>query len=240
MRVLRNPPLYKKAAASILERIQNKEFTSVNLPSEDNLAELLGTSKHTVREALAELASQSYISRRHGFGNVILNSVVDTKFRIDANMNFLKILMQAGYKTNIEYSSLRLENKSFSDLENNDYIVYDELVFANDDVASSHIINIPAKLFPDDFNINITHEKASFNLLDMLGYYNLHSIVEFIPELVDKRTAQLFSIEAKTPINTWEEYIYDQEDNLVCITKIRFNPKLFKLRMVRQDFKNIY
>ncbi len=239
MKVLRNPPLYKKVAAAILERIQKKNFPTTNLPSEENLAELLGTSKHTVREALADLSSHSYISRRHGHGNVILNSVVDTKFRIDSNMNFLNILEQAGYKTCIEYSQLRLEKKYFENQSFKSYYVYDEIVKANDKIASFHNINIPTELFPEEFNLNIDIDKASFNILDNLGFYVLHSIVEFIPEIVDENTAELFSIEPGYPINTWKEYIHDQEDRLVCITKIRFNPKLFKLKMVRKDFKTI-
>jgi len=242
MKVLKNPPLYKKVAGAILDKIQKREFDSSTLPSEESLKEQLGTSKHTIREALAELASLSYISRRHGHGNVILNSVVNTTFRIDANMNFFKILEQAGYETSIEYTNLHLENTNFPDNPDcieEDYYVYNEIVKADNKVASFHNIYIPVRLFPPNFNLGMELEKDLFDFLASYGVYSLHSIVEFIPEIVDDQTAQLFSIEPNTPINTWEEYIYDQEDRLVCITKIRFNPKLFKLRMVRKDFKSI-
>ena len=237
MKVLKNPPLYKKVAGAILDRIHKKDFQASTLPSEESLSEILGTSKHTVREALAELASLSYISRRHGHGNVILNSVVDTKFRIDANMNFFKILEQAGYTTSIEFSNLRREMKTFSNCPEEEYYVYDELVRADDKIACFHNIYIPARLFPADFNLNMKLEKDLFNFLATYGVYSLHSIVEFIPEIVDDVTAELFSIPQNTPINTWDEYIHDQDDRLVCITKIRFNPEIFKLKMVRKDFK---
>lgn len=237
MKVLKNPPLYKKVAGAILDRIHKKDFPASTLPSEESLSEILGTSKHTVREALAELASLSYISRRHGHGNVILNSVVDTKFRIDANMNFFKILEQAGYTTRIEFSNLRRETRDFPNCPEEDYLVYDEIVRGDEKVACFHNIYIPARLFPDDFNIKMKLEKDLFNFLATYGVYSLHSIVEFIPEIIDDSTAELFSISPNTPINTWDEYIHDQEDRLVCITKIRFNPEIFKLKMVRKDFK---
>ncbi|MDD2371219.1 MAG: GntR family transcriptional regulator [Firmicutes bacterium] len=239
MKVLKNPPLYKKVAGAILDRIQKRDFDSPTLPSEESLSDLLGTSKHTIREALAELASLSYISRRHGHGNVILNSVIDTTFRIDANMNFFKILEQAGHETSIEYTNLRMENRQFTSCSEEDYYFYNEIVKGDDKVASFHDIYIPVRLLPSNFNLDTKLDKGLFDFLATYGVYSLHSIVEFIPEIVDDTTAQLFSIEPNTPINTWEEYIYDQEDRLVCITKIRFNPELFKLRMVRKDFKTI-
>lgn len=230
MKVFKNPPLYKKVAGAILDMIQKKTWKGTTLPSEESLSELLGTSKHTIREALAELASLSYISRRHGHGNVILESVVDMKFRIDADMSFFKILEQAGFKRKIEFSPLRLEE---------DYFVYDETIMADDQVASFHTIRILRKFFPEDFDLDTPLEKDLFKFLAENGVYTLHSIVEFIPELVDDRTAELFGIEKNTPINTWDEHIYDQDDRLVCIAKIHFNPSIFRLRMVRKDFKNI-
>jgi DNA-binding GntR family transcriptional regulator len=163
--------------------------------------------------------------------------VVDTKFRIDANMNFFKILEQAGYVTNISFSSIRMEKKTFPDCLEEEYYVYDEIVSADDKVASFHNIYIPKRLLPDDFNINIKLDQDLFNLLATHGVYSLHSIVEFIPEVVSDELVKLFVIKPKSPINTWEEYIHDQDDRLVCITKIRFNPEIFKLKMVRKDFK---
>lgn len=239
MKVLKNPPLYKKVAGAILDRIHKKDFLASTLPSEESLSEILGTSKHTVREALAELASLSYISRRHGHGNVILNSVVETKYRIDANMNFFKILEQAGYGTSIEFSNLRIESRTFPNIEDEKYYVYDEIIRADDKVACFHNIYVPHRLFPDDLNLDMKLEKDLFNFLATYGVYSLHSIVEFIPEIIDDTTAELFSIQPATPINTWDEYIHDQDDRLVCITKIRFNPEIFKLKMVRKDFKAI-
>ncbi len=237
MKILKNQPLYKKVAESILESIYNNEFSDDLLPSEENLSITIGTSKHTIREALAELSSLSYISRRHGHGNVILNSVVATKFRIDANMNFFKILEQAGFVTSISFSSLRVERRSFPDCLEEEYYVYDEIVRADEEVASFHNIYIPKRLFPEDFNLNMKLDQDLFNLLATYGVYSLHSIVEFLPEVVTDELADLFAIELHSPINTWEEYIHDQDDRFVCITKIRFNPKIFKLKMVRKDFK---
>lgn len=238
MKVLKSPPLYKKVAAAILERINKKEFPGSILPSEESLSEITGTSKHTIREALAELASLSFISRRHGHGNVILNSVVDTKFRIDANMNFFDILGQAGYKTSIAFDNLRKEIHEFPNCPEEEYYAYEETVRGDDNIASFHNIHIPTRLFPDGISLDMKLDKDLFSFLATYGVYSLHSIVEFIPEIADENVTNLFSLEPNTPINTWEEYIYDQDDRLVCITKISFNPGIFKLRMVRKDFKS--
>ena len=142
MRITKNPPLYKKVASNILKRINNKEFKDSILPSEESLAESTMTSKHTIREAISELSSLSYISRRHGHGNVILNSVVDTQFRIDANMNLLKILEHAGYETSIENKNLRKETVDFPNCDYKDFYIYDEIIKSN----MEEIFGIPLKL----------------------------------------------------------------------------------------------
>lgn len=240
MRIKKNPPLYKKVASSILERIYNKEFKDSILPSEESLSESTMTSKHTVREALAELSSLSYISRRHGHGNIILNSVVDTKFRIDANMNLLNILEQAGYETKIEFKNLRKEEKNFDNIIDREFYVYDEVITGNDVVASYHNIYIPTNLIEnmEELDEHLKNNQDLFEVLASYRIYSHHSIVEFIPELPVDTINKLFSLKPNTPINTWDEYIHDEKDKLVAITKIRFNPNIFKLRMIRKNFKD--
>jgi DNA-binding GntR family transcriptional regulator len=152
-------------------------------------------------------------------------------------MNFFKILEQAGYKTSIEFSNLRVESRTFPNIEEEEYYVYDEIVRGDDKIACFHNIYVPTRLFTKELSLDMKLEKDLFNFLATYGVYSLHSIVEFIPEIVDDTTAELFSIKPDTPINTWDEYIHDQDDRLVCITKIRFNPEIFKLKMVRKDFK---
>src|SRR5690348_8283929 len=65
-------PRYRTIAADLSRRIENQEFMpGTLLPSEADLASQFGVTRMTVRQALAGLAAQGVIERRHGHGTVV-------------------------------------------------------------------------------------------------------------------------------------------------------------------------
>src|SRR4249920_2605633 len=67
-----NVPRYRRIAASIERDIELGQFAPGSLlPSEADLAVQFGVTRMTVRQALAGLAAQGRIERRHGHGTVV-------------------------------------------------------------------------------------------------------------------------------------------------------------------------
>src|SRR4051812_48400777 len=65
-------PRYRTIAADLSRRIESQEFPPGSLlPSEADLASQFGVTRMTVRQALAGLAAQGIIERRHGHGTVV-------------------------------------------------------------------------------------------------------------------------------------------------------------------------
>jgi GntR family transcriptional regulator len=65
-------PRYRSIAAELGRRIDAQEFLpGTLLPSEADLASEFGVTRMTVRQALAGLAAQGIIERRHGHGTVV-------------------------------------------------------------------------------------------------------------------------------------------------------------------------
>lgn len=239
MPLIQGIPLYKRIASEILKQIKSKKYIKDTLPSEENLAANMGVSKHTIREALAELTSLSYISKRHGIGNKIIKSVLDTQFRIDANMNFIQLLHRSGYDTHLEQMNFRTCRKILRGFEMQEYYAYDEILYANDIPATQHHIYIPKGVFSDLTELNQCPEISLFDLFLEHQIVAHHSIVDFVATLTDDKTKSLFHLPELKAINTWEEVIFDNNDHMICITKIKFNPTYFPLRMVRKDFEII-
>lgn len=73
------------------------------LPRETVLSEKLGISRTQLRDALAELESEGFITRRHGVGTVINRHVLQVKNRMDIETEFLEIIRQNGYRPAISY-----------------------------------------------------------------------------------------------------------------------------------------
>ncbi|MEI7885009.1 MAG: GntR family transcriptional regulator [Clostridia bacterium] len=237
MTIVRSIPLYKKVSSEILKQINKSSFPNNTLPSEEQLSASLGTSKHTVREALAELKSQVYISKRHGIGNTLIRSVLNTQFRIDANMNFIQLLSRAGYAVTLEQSNFRIENLTMLGFQEQNFYAYDEIMYADNKPATTHHMYIPVAIFGQE---DVLTECPRCSLFDVFSQHQItafHSIVEFVPEIADQETSNLFSLHLPSVINTWDEIIYDQNDRPICCTKLRFHPQIFPLRMVRRDFE---
>ncbi|CAM3345203.1 GntR family transcriptional regulator [Deinococcus deserti] len=65
-------PVYLQVASGIAQRIRDGELERGSaLPSERELASSLGVSRVTVRQALAQLAEQGLLTRRHGSGTFV-------------------------------------------------------------------------------------------------------------------------------------------------------------------------
>ncbi len=68
------------------------------LPRESVLAEKLGISRTQLRDILASLEREGFITRRHGVGTVINRHVLNAYTRMDIEIEFLDMIRQSGYQ----------------------------------------------------------------------------------------------------------------------------------------------
>lgn len=72
---------YRQVLAALIEEIQGGTWgVGEKLPTEAALVEKFGVSRNTVREALRELQSLGYLSKRRGMRSVVLRSRLDSRF----------------------------------------------------------------------------------------------------------------------------------------------------------------
>lgn len=73
------------------------------LPRESVLAEKLGISRTQLRDILASLEREGFITRRHGVGTIINRHVLEATARMDIEVEFLDMIRQSGYKAEVAY-----------------------------------------------------------------------------------------------------------------------------------------
>jgi GntR family transcriptional regulator len=73
--ISRKQPLYDQLVDLLHEKIENEMGAGDMLPSERELCETYGLSRTTVRLALAELERQGLVTRQHGRGTFVSDSV---------------------------------------------------------------------------------------------------------------------------------------------------------------------
>lgn len=103
------PSLPDQARDSIIRYIKTMDLgASRRLPGEEELCELLGVSRITVRTALNELASQGLVTRRQGRGTFVNAAALNIKVPFNPVSELTAIIHQSGFSPSVRVSSIRL------------------------------------------------------------------------------------------------------------------------------------
>lgn len=234
-------PLYMKAKEAIIQMIRNGEFPENRLPPEDELAEKLGISRATIREALMILAREGVVSKKHGVGNFVHPSALENRMRIDLISDIAGLLRASGY-------SVALEHRDFREEEMTEYIAeklklptttgrlytFTRLYLADSRVAVFITIRIPKAYVVKD----IRKLPAASTIVEVLqtccNAEVSHSILTFQPLLSDAQLVEAFALTEVQPVISWEELFFDIFDRRICFNTIIFNPQIVQLSMLRK------
>ena len=88
----------KAIRAQLLASMRTGEYAQCQrLPRESLLCVKLGISRTQLRDILASLEREGFITRRHGVGTVINRHVLDVQTRMDIEVEFLDMIRQNGF-----------------------------------------------------------------------------------------------------------------------------------------------
>jgi GntR family transcriptional regulator len=98
MKKIKRRSLSSQARDEILELILNDEYKFMDqLPSEQDLADQLGVSRNTIREAIRLLESDGYVIARHGVGTFVIRNMDSIRTNIANLESSTKIIATHGY-----------------------------------------------------------------------------------------------------------------------------------------------
>ena len=94
----------KTIRAQLLYAMKEGEFANCDrLPRESLLSEQLGISRTQLRDILASLEREGFITRRHGVGTIINRHVLNAQTRMDIEVEFLDMIRQNGHEAAVAY-----------------------------------------------------------------------------------------------------------------------------------------
>ncbi len=224
-----------KVAKRIVEMIKSGAYENNVLPSEEQLSKTLRISRNTLREALAELTNQGIVTKRQGIGNVLMPSALETRFRIDLKIDFTLMLQELGYTVRYEQSYSRFEH-----IKNNKYsensLVYDEILYTDNDVAAVMKMSIPARILTADVPPELP-KKSFFEFIYNYTEESIaHSVVHFEATTVSGNIADRFGIDPSAPVLSWKELFRNMNDKVISFNRIYFNPRVFQPTILRNGF----
>ena len=96
----------KAIRAELLASMRTGEYAHCErLPRESVLCVKLGISRTQLRDILASLEREGFITRRHGVGTIINRHVLDVHTRMDIEIEFLDMIRQNGFTPAVAYTS---------------------------------------------------------------------------------------------------------------------------------------
>ena len=95
----------KAIRAQLLEAMRSGEYARrERLPRESVLCVKLGISRTQLRDILASLEREGFITRRHGVGTIINRHVLDVQTRMDIEIEFLDMIRQNGFTPAVAFT----------------------------------------------------------------------------------------------------------------------------------------
>lgn len=237
--ITRNPSLTDQVKAHLKEQILNDEFDGGRIPPEAALAEELGVSRTTIRDALAKLEHEGAIYRKQGAGTFVNEAGLQIKSRLEEIWSYEQVLEDHGYTPSVK-------------------VLTDQILTVNDDTAEAlglaagdEVLVIEKVFLEDSTPVVLTRNRIPATLLDdtsakrddlpiyeyleeycdrRLSYY----LSEVVPVAFDAETAGKLGVEPGTVGLSFIEVGFDQSNEAVVHATSYFRDDLLRFRLIRR------
>lgn len=237
--ITRNPSLTEQVKAHIKEQIVNDEFEGGRIPPEAALAEDLGVSRTTIRDALGKLEHEGAIYRKQGAGTFVNQAGLQIKSRLEEIWSYEQVLEDHGYKPAVKVLTEGIfpaneETAEALSLSEGDGVLVIEKVFLEDATPVVLTRNrIPATLLETTGrkrkNLPI-YEYLEEYCDRRLSYY----VSEIVPVVFDTDHANKLGVKRGTPGLSFVEVGFDTNNEPVVHATSYFRDDLLRFRLIRR------
>lgn len=210
------------------------------LPRESALAESLGISRTQLRDVLASLEREGFITRRHGVGTIINRHVLSVQTRMDIELEFLDMIRQSGRKAAVAFvraAEDRADGALAAKLripENAPILRISRLCTADgapaiycEDILDRALVR--GSYTAKDLKLPVFHFLRRF--CGVIPYLDLTDVR---PAAADEALAEIFRVPAGTPLLRMDELDYDMDGNPVFCSEQYFADGIFDLTVMRK------
>ena len=238
--ITRSPSLTDQVRAHIKQQIADGGFADGRIPPETELAEELGVSRTTVRDALSRLENEGAIYRRQGAGTFVNEHGLQIKSRLEEIWSYEQVLEDHGYVPSVRIVDEQITEPHEStvdalELETGARVLSVAKLFLEDDEPVILTINrIPSDLLTSgdysDDEATPLYEFLERHCDRALAYY----VSEIVPVALDATTAKTLGVSEGTVAVSFEEVGYDQDNQPIVQATSYFRDDLLRFGMVRR------
>ena len=210
------------------------------LPRESVLAEKLGISRTQLRDILASLEREGFITRRHGVGTIINRHVLNVQSRMDIEVEFLDMIRQNGYEPAVAFVRVadgEADAQVAAQLqipEGTPVIRIARLCTADGKPAIYCEDVVEKALARGDYTIQDFKLPIFHFLQQFCGIYPYLDLTDVRPAAADASLAEIFQVPMGTPLLNMDEVDYDIDGRPVFCSNEYFVDGIFRHTVMRK------
>ncbi len=238
--IKRSPSLTDQVKAYIKQQILNNEYEDDRIPSETDLADALGVSRTTVRDALSRLENEGVIFRKQGAGTFVNRPGLQVRSRLDEIWSYEAALQAHGYQPSVKVldvyrESVDSEAATVFGLTVDEKILIVKKLFLEDEQPVIFTCNyIPDKIIGRPFETSDLKVPV-FDFLAEFGNQHLsYYLSEIVPLTAINEMATHLRIPVGTALISLEEIGYNEENEPILKALSYFRDDLLRLRLIRR------
>jgi GntR family transcriptional regulator len=236
-----NPSLIERIKKDLLDRIIDGRFApGERLPSEPELAEVLGVSRNSLREAIGLLENEGYLLKRKGVGTFITHSDPIIKGGIERLKGIADFIREKGYAPGsiLEGFGSVVCDESIATrlmLEPGERVTIIETI----KTASGKPVASCVDMIPD---VLLTRPMAEADFRESI-FDNLHmnhgidisfAECDLIATVSDAGLSNKLKLEQGSPILLLDQIHYDNQGRRVLFSKSYFPSSKFTFKLIRR------
>lgn len=233
--------LVSVAKEGILDYINsNKLKPGDKLASENELSKILGISRTTLREALAELSREKIIYKKHGKGTFVMEEPSFLKSGLEKFEGVTEVIRSFNYEPKTDLLKVLIHvpdeevRKKLELPENEMVVTYYRKRYANDKFAVYSISSSPVSLFGENIPKCFENESMINYFENVLKIKITAAKAEIIPYIFDKTTEKLLDIEPGTLFLLLKQVVIDSLGRKVIYSLDYYNSEVFKFFINRK------
>ncbi len=230
----------EQVAAKVRTLIEDGRFEKGRLPSEPSLAESLGASRATVRQALERLALDGLIARKHGVGTFVNSHVQAIRTRLEEVWDFDEMIRASGYRSSVRHIKLDLQLPAPKvaeklAMDSAQEVLTTANVFMADDIPVIYVVDIiPASLVNQAYREEELHGPVYTFLRSRCDQQVDHNITEVLPVMADKKLGDLLDCRIGSPLHYFEEIGFNAQSQPIIYSEEYYRPAFFQFKVVRK------
>lgn len=225
----------------LLREMKTGELSGCDkLPRELELAKQLNVSRNHLREVLAQLEREGFITRIHGVGTIINHHVMKVKNRMDIEVEFLDIIRQNGYLPGVTHVYIQEEKadcfiaKKLQIPEETEVMRVSRVCTANGKPAIYCEDVFEKTLIKEKYTLN-DFESPIFHFLKKCCYIEAYmDLTQLHAVLSDEKVSKALEIPVGSPLLNMEEVDYDIDGNIVFYSSQYFVDEYFEQTVLRK------